>query len=101
MLHPLAAAAMYLPLQMTALDIAECTSCSINLHQWFLLHSRNIRHRQNGKVDTRLRNYALTMEWNIWTRWGNMSNLWASSTMSQLLILHSQMVLQKESTALS
>src|SRR5438105_116434 len=101
MSYPLAAVVMYLPLQMTAHDIAECTSCPTNLHQWFLLYSRNIRHGRNGKVDTRLRNFVLTVELNIWMRWRNMSNLWASNTTSQLPILHSQMVLQKESTALS
>src|SRR5579862_1671112 len=101
MSHLLAAAAMYLPSLMTARDIAECISYSTNLRQRFWLHSRNIRRGQNGKVDTRSRNFALIVGRNIWTRWRNMSNLWASSTMSQQHTLHNPTVSQKESTALS
>src|SRR5436305_15169277 len=92
---------MYLPLQMTAPDIAEFTFCPTSPRQQSLPHSRNIRHGQNSKVDTRSRNFALIGERNIWTRWRNMSNLSVLNTMSQRPTPHSQMALQKESTALS
>src|SRR5579859_7783726 len=100
MSHPLAAAAMYLLSLITARDIAECTSCPTNLHQWFSLHLRNIRHGWNGKVDTRSRNFALIGERNTWMRWRNMSNLSVLNTMSQRHTLHSQMALQKETIVL-
>src|SRR5579862_8718642 len=101
MSHPLAVAVMFLPSRMTAPDTAGSISCPTSPQQQFSQHSRNIRHGQNGKVDTRSRNFALIGERNTWMKWRSTSNLWASSTMSQLLIHLSQTVLQNESTALS
>src|SRR5579862_891275 len=99
--HLSAAGAMYLPSLMTAHDIAECTFCLTNLHQWFFLRSRNIRDGQSDRVDAKLRSSVPTVERNIWARWLSMSSLWVSNIISQQRILHSQMVLQNESTALS
>src|SRR5256885_13617173 len=98
MSYLLVVAAMYSPSRTTALAIAESTSCPTSIPLQSLQHSKNTRHGQNDKADTRSRSFALTAAQITWTKWRNMSNPLASSTILLLHTLHNRMALQKEST---